>query len=141
MSYFTSTFDLILESKDKKYTKESVQKEIERIESQREPLKIFKGLWNLVVHLLQFVIITPAAIITLSSVMIIAVTALIGSALTINGKKDKLIELRSIVLKQDIKANVMSNISKDARESKAYASYHKELQECMKILDEAIAKM
>ena len=138
MSYFTSTFDLILESKDKKYTKESVQKEIERIESQREPLKVFKGLWNLVVHLLQFVIITPAAIITLSSAMIMAVTALIGSALIINGKKDKLIELRSMILKQDIKANVMSGISKD---SKAYASYHKELQECMRILDEAIAKM
>lgn len=142
MSYFTETFDLILEAKGEKYTKESVQKEIERIESQKDPFAVFKGLWNLAVRLLQFVIIVPSAIISLSSMMIVITTAIVGNALAVpRNKKQKLKELKTLMVTQDIKATTMMGISKDINDVKAYKQYHEELQECINMLDEAIAKL
>lgn len=141
MSYFTETFDLILESKGEKYTKESVQKEIERIESQKDPLTVFKGLWNLGVRLLQFVIIGPSAIIVLSSSLLVVTAAIVGHALVIpRNKKQKLRELKTLMVTQDAKATAMMNISKSNSDKKAYEQYHKELQECINMLNEAMMK-
>ena len=142
MSYFTETFDLILESKGEKYTKESVQKEIERIESQKDPLAVFKGLWNLAVRLLQFVIIAPSAIINLSSALLIVTAAVVGHALVMpRNKKQKLRELKTLMVTQDAKATAMMNISKSDSDKKAYKQYHEELQECINMLNEAMMKL
>ena len=142
MSYFTETFNLIFEAKGEKYTKESVQKEIERIESQKDPLTVFKGLWNLAIRLLQFVIIAPSAIISLSSMMLVITAAIVGHALVIpRNKKQKLRELKTLMVTQDAKATAMMNISKNADDVKAYKQYHEELQECINMLNEAMMKL